>query len=329
MAETRPQVSVVIATRARPALLARGLGALARQTLAPGAFEVVVVDDGPHAVTRDVVTVAARAWPQIAWRYLEGGTPHGPAVARNRGWRAARAPVVAFTDDDTVALRDWLARGIEAMDDHAGPALAGRIVVPRARTGAPSDHERMTRGLERAEFATANAFVRRDALQAVGGFDERFARAWREDSDLQFRLEACCGPVARCDAARVLHPVRPERWGVSLRQQKNVFFDALLYRQHPRAYRERVRPRPPWSHYAVVACALAALGAAATRHQGAALLGGACSAGLVLRLAWTRLRGASLAPGHVVEMVATSALIPFLSVWWRLRGAWHWRTWFV
>ena len=38
-----------------------------------------------------------------------------------------------------------------------------------------------------------------------------------------------------------------------------------------------------------------------------------------------RLRRTSRAPAHVVEMIVTSALIPFLSVYWRLRGALHFR----
>jgi GT2 family glycosyltransferase len=102
-------------------------------------------------------------------------------------------------------------------------------------------NELMTRGLASAEFVTANALVRRDALEAVGGFDERFGRAWREDSDLQFRLQAL-GEVARADAATVLHPVRPERWGVCLRQQRNACFDALLYKKRWPVRRRRRSP---------------------------------------------------------------------------------------
>jgi hypothetical protein len=56
----------------------------------------------------------------------------------------------------------------------------------------------------------------------------------------------------------VEHPVRPERWGVCLRQQKNVFFDALLYKKHPKLYRERILHAPPWDYYLIVALTLAA-----------------------------------------------------------------------
>jgi len=186
----------------------------------------------------------------------------------------------------------------------------------------------MTQGLQQAEFVTANAFVRRAELARLGGFDERFRRAWREDSDLQFRLLQQAGPVGRCDAARVLHPVRPERWGVCLRQQRNTFFDALLYKKHPRLYRERIRRVPPWDYYVIVLATFSAIGLALAGAAAAAAASAALAAALVLRLAWLRLRPTRHSPAHVAEMLATSALIPFLSVYWRTRGALHFKVLF-
>src|SRR5690606_8162709 len=95
-----PEVSVVVPTCGRPALLARCLEALARQSLPRDSYEVIVVEDRGR---------------------------RGPAAARNRGWRRARAPIVAFTDDDCVPERDWLARGLEAM--RGADAVCGRIVM--------------------------------------------------------------------------------------------------------------------------------------------------------------------------------------------------------
>jgi hypothetical protein len=56
-------------------------------------------------------------------------------------------------------------------------------------------------------------------------------------------------------------------------------------------------------------------------------LGGALVAGaLILFFTLQRLRGTSKSPRHVAEMLVTSAAIPFLSLYWRLAGAWRWRT---
>ncbi|HJV62151.1 MAG TPA: glycosyltransferase family A protein [Albitalea sp.] len=319
------RISVVIPTFHRPELLARCLGAVLAQRFDPGACEVIVVDDGHDEATREQVQAMAPAGGQPAVRYLRPGNGRGPAVARNAGWRAARGALVAFTDDDTVPDPNWLAEGEREMDSRV--AVCGRVVVPPLDE-PPTDHELMTRGLASAEFVTANAFVRRDALEQVGGFDERFTRAWREDSDLQFRL-CRLGEVARSDRSTVLHPVRPERWGVCLRQQRNTFFDALLYKKHPRLYRERIRRVPPWNYYFIVLLVLAApvltwsgLGIAAAAALSIALA-------LIARLAVERLRHTARTPSHVAEMIVTSALIPFLSVYWRLRGAWRFRVLFL
>jgi len=319
------RVSVVIPTCRRPDLLRRCLAAVIGQRLPSSAFEVIVVDDGHDDETRRLVESAALdPRPAVAVRYLRPQAGRGPAVARNTGWRAALAPLIAFTDDDTVPRADWLAQGTRAMQQAAGiVAMCGRVRVPLA--GAPTDHALMTQGLERAEFVTANAFVRRGALILVGGFDERFTRPWREDSDLQFRLMAEAGPMGRCERAVVVHPVRPVPWGISLRQQRNSFFEPLLYKKHPRLYRERIRRQPPWNYYAIVALALAfpllLAGGRLWAAAGALVL----ALLLVLQFAWRRLRRTSHSPSHVLEMLATSALIPFASVYWRLRGALHFR----
>jgi len=326
-----PDVSVVLPTFHRPVLLERCLRALLAQTLAPQRFEILVVDDGHDDLTREQVQAIAAQLPAPRVRYLRADSGRGPAVARNFGWRQAQAPCVAFTDDDTRPEPDWLAEGLATLREHGDwVAAAGQVRVPCEGDASrrPTDHELMTRGLETAEFVTANAFVRREALQRIDGFDERFRRAWREDSDLQFRLQAL-GPVGRAPRAVVCHPVRPEAWGVSLRQQRNVFFDALLHRKHPGLYRHRIRATPPWDYYAIVALTVAApLLAVAGRPRGAATAFAAALL-LIVRLALRRLSRTSLAPSHVWEMLATSAAIPFLSVYWRLRGAWHFRTPFL
>jgi len=329
--EPIPRISVVVPTFRQPALLRRCLDALIAQRIDPTAFEIIVVDDGAEDGVRDLVQGIA-AWissPQV--RYLRALHGQGPAAARNRGWRVGRGALIAFTDDDAVPEPDWLMCGARAFESNRHwVALSGRVVVPLANSPRlPRNHRRTTQGLESAEFVTANAFVWRTALEAVGGFDERFTRAWREDSDLQFRLLALGGAVGHCPEARVMHPVRAEPWRTSLRQQRNTYFDALLYKKHPRLYRQRIRRIPPWDYYLIVAFAAAAplLWAADSDHLAEA--GVLVAVALVARLAWRRLRRTDRSLRHLLEMLATSAVIPFLSVYWRLRGALRFRVLFL
>jgi hypothetical protein len=136
-------------------------------------------------------------------------------------------------------------------------------------------------------------------------------------------------PIARATDAVVIHPIRPAPWGISLRQQRKTRFDALLYRKHPDLYRRRIRPVPPWDYYAIVGSIAAAAVAAGLGHHRTALAATGVWALLTGPFCARRLRGNSLAPRHVAEMVATSALIPPLSVFWRLYGSWKYRVLFL
>ena len=321
-------LSVVIPTLGRPQLLQRCLGALARSEWREATLEIVVVDDGPHEPTRAAV---ARWMPVMAQRgmvlrYLPSPGPHGPAAARNRGWRAACGRVIAFTDDDTEPEPGWLRAGLEAFM-HGAEAAWGRTVMPLP--SVPTDYERDAAGLERGPFITANCFCLRSVLETLGGFDERFPIAWREDSDLYFRLLDAQVRIDYVAEAVVIHPVRPAPWGVSMRQQRKVLFDALLYKKHPRLYRERIRPRPPWRYYFIVASLAVVLTGIVTGSAALSVVGACGWGGATLSFAWERLRDTSKAPLHVLEMLVTSSVIPLLAVFWRLRGAVRFATPFI
>lgn len=319
-------VSVVIPTRGRPALLTRCLNALCVQTLDPRSYEIIVVDDGPDGTTcRTVEACAARIAPRgLAVRYIASHGPHGPAAARNRGWRQARGEIIAFTDDDTDPAEDWLSAGIAAFD-RVTDALAGRIVVPIPP--APTDYELDVAGLSRAEFATANVFCRKSVLERIDGFDERFPLAWREDSDLQFSLLRAGATIKRADTAMVLHPVRHAGWGVSLAQQKKVMFDVLLYRKHPALYRARIRRAARWDYYTIVAALLTTVFALIFGVPQLAVAAAAVWSAMTLWFCVQRLRRTTRDVRHVAEMMVTSALIPPVAVFWRLVGAIRYRAW--
>lgn len=315
-------VAVVVPTYKRPDMLRRCLDALLAQDFDPAAFEIVVADDGADADTARLVETLAQTAP-VSLRYLAVTGRHGPAAARNRGWQATEAPLIAFTDDDCVPDPAWLREGLAVFEDEVA-SVTGRLVMPIPEP--PTDYERNEAGLQdRAEFITANCFVRRSALQWIGGFDERFRLAWREDSDLQFRLLKARLRIRRAPRAVVLHPVRPAPWYVSLSQQRKVFYDALLYKKHPGLYRKKIRPRPNWEYYGIVLALLTGLAGLLAAKGWLAVMGLGVWAGLTCRFCRRRLEGTSKAVTHVLAMIVTSALIPPLAVFWRARGALHFR----
>ena len=323
-----PRLSVVIPTFRRPVLLARCLDALLAQTLPGHAFEVIVVDDGCTEDTRATcIEVAARSCERggPAIRYLRPQGTRGPAAARNRGWRAAAGRLVAFTDDDTIPDADWLRQGEAALATGGVEAAWGRVHVPLP--AAMTDNARNTAGLENAVFVTANALVRRNALRDVGGFDERYRRAWREDTDLYFALVQRFGAaaVAAAPAALVLHPVRDARFLVSIGQQANMAFDALLFKKYPGLYDRHVGLRHPPVLYGVIVLATLVAILSWPFRADVALGALAVALGGVLAFTARRLHGLATSPRLVADMLISSFAIPFVSLWWRCVGAWRWR----
>ena len=309
------EISVVVPTYKRHDLLARCLDALVNQDLDPKRYEIVIADDEANPATWQLAD-HWRSAGRPAIRCIPVTSTQGPAGARNAGWRAARGGIIAFTDDDCQPDRAWLREGLAAMANGAD-ALSGRVIIPLPPD--PTDYERDAAGLATAEFVTANCFVRRAAMEAVGGFDERFTMAWREDSDLHFSLLECGFRIDRAPRAVVVHPVRPAPWGVSLRQQRKGVFNSLLFRKHPQLYRRHI-PRFPASYYAMVLfLPAAALLLLAGQPTWAAVAFGTWLVPFCMFCA-RRLHGTSKAPAHVLEMLVTSALIPPAACYWLARG---------
>jgi hypothetical protein len=320
-------VSVVVPTCGRPQLLNRCIASLVLQNFDPYCFEIIIVDDRPSDATRAVVARWAEhtdGAPEVI--YLPSPGPHGPAAARNRGWRAARGGIIAFTDDDTIAGSDWLENGLRAFHGDV-QVVCGRIVMPL--TGTPTDYELDAKHLETAEFVTANCLCRKQVLQTLDGFDERFRFAWREDSDLHFRLLDHQARIVYAPKAVITHPVRPGGWGVSLSQLKKIQFDALLFKKHPLHYRQRIRPTPRWDYYLTVAALLGCIAGLAAGAMEPAAVAGAIWLSMTAHFCLHRLRGTSKSPSHVAEMIVTSALIPPVAVFWRAVGALRFRVGFL
>ncbi|HZT96956.1 MAG TPA: glycosyltransferase [Chloroflexota bacterium] len=326
--QTLPAVSVVVPTKGRPELLDGCLLALLDQTYPLRDVEVIVVDDGADPATRDAVQRRAGGAIDVGLtlHYLTS-SGKGPAAARNVGWRSAKGSIIAFTDDDCLPSPEWLQAGIESMLRTSADGVSGRISVPVPPT--PTDYELSAARLEEGRFVTANCFYKRELLTELGGFDERFEVAWREDTDLMFSSLRAGKRLETCHAAVVEHPVRPAGWGISVRQQRKTLFNPLLYRKHPRLYRQRIQAKPNWQYYIGTGAGLFAIAGLVLRRRGLAVLCGTTWLLMWLNFSRKRLIHTSRAPSHVLEMLATSAVIPPLAIYWRFRGNIRFRAWLI
>lgn len=335
------RISVVIPTYRRPDLLARCLMALDQQDLDASLFEILVCDDAVDANTYHQIENWARlrdASPVPLLRYVPSDDLHrGPAAARNRGWRAAFGDIIAFTDDDCIPAPDWLSQGLAVFDQDPNRQSSTPSIAIAALSGHvhmslppdPTDYELDAARLSEAEFVTANCFCKRAVLEAVGGFDERFHTAWREDSDLQFTLMERGYRIEHAPQAIVVHPVRPAPWGVGLSMERKGLYEALLYKKHPILYRQRIRSRPLWNYYGMVVALLGLCASALNRRRLVMSLASGLWLSLAGEFALQRLAHTSRRPSHIAEMALTSAGIPVLSVFWTLVGAIKYRVFFL
>ncbi len=173
-------MDVVIPTFRRPEALASCLKSLESQTMAPASIEVI--DDSE--------------------------TDYGPGVSRNIGWKRGSGRYVAFIDDDCLAERDWIESLQRVFSENEIGGIEGGITTTD-ENGETIDFNPPNR-FRWNRFKTANLAVRRDVLEEIGGFDERY-HMHREDTDLAWRVIDAGFKMVWAPQCRVHHP-EPLGW---------------------------------------------------------------------------------------------------------------------
>ena len=200
---------MVVPTYNRVESLDACLSALAAQDQPRDAFEVIVVDDGSRKPPRELV---ARFESVMQVRLIEQRNA-GPAAARNVGASVARAPFLAFTDDDCRPSPGWLTALGAALDARPESAVGGPVVSCLTNPCALASQllvDFLYQYFERHDshgrfFVTANVAMPTDLFQSIGGFDQTFPFAAAEDRDLCERWQERGHGLASADAAIVLH----------------------------------------------------------------------------------------------------------------------------
>jgi GT2 family glycosyltransferase len=268
-----PQVSVVVATHNRAPLLPRLFTAIGKQSGIEKA-ELIIVDD---ASADDTVDVLEQLAGQVGFPLTVVRLPmsKGPGGARNAGWQRARAPLVAFTDDDCEPQPGWLCGLVDALAD---------ADLVQGRTRPAPDQLHMLGAFGRTidvpsgngYFQTCNAGYRRELLTSLDGFDEGF-RHVGEDTDLALRaIEAGARTAFRADAV-VHHDVRPSDWWTHVRTSWRWQGLPLVLKRHPNVRQMLVhgffwKPSHPPAIAAALGIGLSVLGRSpVTRLVGAGL----------------------------------------------------------
>lgn len=195
--DSAPALSVVLPTLGNHQVLRRVLDGYGAQDPSPGSFEVLIVADRAEPDIEAVqAAIGERTYPVSL---LRGRIP-GASANRNVGWRAARAPIVLFTDNDTIPVPRLVSEHLKwhrrYPDD--GVAVVGLVRWPRGlkvtpfmkwlEYGVQFDYNSI-KGSEAswAHLYTANSSIKRAMLQRVGGYDEQRLPYLYEDLDWGYR----------------------------------------------------------------------------------------------------------------------------------------------
>jgi GT2 family glycosyltransferase len=199
-------------------------------------LEIVVVDD---ASTDDTWAVLARLKSEVRVAllpvFLERNS--GPAEARNAGWRVAKGSLVAFTDDDCTPQPTWLS----ALTRRLGEAdvVQGRTVAdPKQADGRGPFSRTQWIHDEAGFYETCNIGYRREVLERLGGFDERFrtvggAPTYGEDVDLAWRAKEAGARLTFEPAALVYHDVSSSSYFSYLKDRVRRAGMVPVVRRHP------------------------------------------------------------------------------------------------
>jgi len=227
-------ISVIVCTYNGSATLRACLESLRK--LSYPDFEVLVIDDGS---TEDIAAITA-AFPEV--RYLRQEHA-GLSAARNLGAREALGEILAYTDDDCLVDEDWLTHLAAGFDNPKWVACGGPNIppVPRneieaivaAAPGAPAHV--MLNDAEAEHLPGCNLAIRKDALNAIGGFRDHYRTAG-DDVDICWRLRDAGKHLRFMPGAMVWHH-RRRTFGAYLRQQRGYgYAEALLMKDHPQHF---------------------------------------------------------------------------------------------
>ncbi len=319
------RLSVVVPTYNRRALLELLLDSLKALRIPPGEMEVIVVDDGSTDGT--AMMLAARHDPYPV-QFLHNTTSSGPATARNQGAETAQGEILGFLDSDVVVHPDWWQAAAPHFNHPKVAAVEGATLPPK-NAGYPTPFTHVISNTKGGNFLTCNIFYRKAAFRKAGGFDTRFIRANREDTDLAFSIIEKDYRIEFEPKCLVEHPLLNAGKTLFFKKTGYGVYEALLRRKHPALYPKylkwidgRAFPVFYWGMFSGLPLGLSGLVSGISTMSfigaGAFLSGWAGSVYAVCRKRKTGLR-------DLAFLVPQFLIIPWMRLFWVLYGEWKYR----
>ena len=211
-----PRVSIVIPAYAQHAYTHSCVRSIVRHT-EPGQYEIVLVDDAsPEPV--------AAALPHVTGlQIVRNESNLGFIASCARGAELARGEILVLLNNDTLVTDGWLTALLAALANPEVGLVGAKLIYPDGtlqeaggivwRDGLASNYGRNDdpgkpeyNYLRDVDYCSAACLaMRRREFLALGGFDELFAPAYYEDTDLAMRMRATGKRVVYQPAAKVVH----------------------------------------------------------------------------------------------------------------------------
>jgi glycosyltransferase involved in cell wall biosynthesis len=238
-----PRISVVICTRNR----ADKIGAAVESVLANDhpSFDLTIIDQSDTEATKKEIDTVAAGDPRVFYHHVD---EPGLSRAYNSGIRDSAGSLIAFTDDDCIAPKDWLERVEAAFDGDPdadllyGPVVAKPTIASEGAVTPTLEIPRAERLSRRNGFRVigmgANFAARRRLFGVVGGFDEILGGGGplrsSQDFDLAYRTyRAGSVIILRPEVVMVHDGLREaEDWPAVLRNYG--IGDGAFYSKHVR-----------------------------------------------------------------------------------------------
>lgn len=210
-----PNASIVIPTYNRARSLERALRSIGKYPFG-SAFDVTVIDDGSPDDTSEVLRRLQCEMPYPLFFHTQPNA--GPATARNLGIAATKGQYVVFLDDDHEVLPGWLDALCEPLSDPDIGIVNGKNdSVPDGGIAARYVCLCDVRDAQKVEtdktryLTSGNAAIRRETLEATGGFDPAYRAVFKgvapggEDTELGMRICGLGLKIAYRPNAHTLH----------------------------------------------------------------------------------------------------------------------------
>ncbi len=232
MTPHNPILTVAIVSE-RYSIINRCIDSIKKQSLDKTLYEILIISGyKKDAVLDNSVHIFENA-------------PKSISQKRNIAIKLAQGSIIAYTDDDCIAHKDWLKYGLEYLNSHPTDiGVQGKIIIPDTDKDTPNYNQ--TKRLGKPLYQTSNIFYRIDAIKNVGGFDKRFMFQ-REDADLGFTLEERKMNIGYEEKAIVYHPVRKNEYFDLIKTAYRKRYDPLLKRKHPKLFKKYFRHILPGS----------------------------------------------------------------------------------